>query len=139
MNASTTTSLVSAEVMASMDESGLIQPEPVLTVELTEEEEEEQMQVRWEIIRAIRHKDMEKLAKLQRKMIMSSSILKVLKELMGANYIRKQGYDTRDADLAFGPGWLDEDDGGPFYDENGKLRRIDPWTFKKHFLNKPCR
>ena len=116
----------------------LIEPIPILSVELTDEERDEQSKVRDELIRAT-GVDEEKARELRKQMIFPAHMLRMFKELMGAGFIREQGYDTRDADLVFGPGWLDEDDGGPFLDENCKARRIEPWVFRKHFLNKRVR
>lgn len=36
--------------------------------------------------------------------------LQVLKELFGADYIRRRGYNTELADAKYGPDWLDKDD-----------------------------
>ena len=81
-------------------------------VEMTEEERQEQRNLRWEYLRAIT-RDRKKADEIQRKMIFPASILKTIKKLRGADHIRKKGYNTVDADLVYGPGWLDEDDGGP--------------------------
>ena len=86
---------------------------PDFAVQLTEEEWDEQDDLSEEYIDAIVGRDSKKVAELQRKIIFPSFILKALKKLNGADYIRKEGYNTVDADLVYGPGWLDVDDGGP--------------------------
>ena len=81
-------------------------------VKMTVAEWSEQQKLMAEYIPAIT-RDRKKAAEIQRKLIFPSYILKAFKKLMGADYIRKEGYNTVDADLVYGPGWLDEDDGGP--------------------------
>ena len=90
------------------DESGA----PTYAVQMTDEEWEEQKALMSEYIPAIT-RDKERADELQRKIIFPSFILKALKRLRGADHIRKEGYNTVDADLVYGPGWLDVDDGGP--------------------------
>ena len=82
-------------------------------VQLTDEEWDEQRALRGELIKAIRMRDRKRADELRPKMIVPSYLLKALKRLRGADHIRKRGYNTVDADLVYGPGWLDEDDGGP--------------------------
>ena len=93
------------------DESGA----PTYAVQMTDEEWEEQQDFRGKYIRAIINRDRERADELQRKIIFPSYILKALKKLHGADFILKEGYNTVDADLVYGPGWLDVDDGGPLY------------------------
>ena len=93
------------------DESGA----PTYAVQMTDEEWEEQQDFRGKYIRAIINRDRERADELLRKIIFPSFILKGLKRLMGADHIREEGYNTVDADLVYGPGWLDEDDGDPLY------------------------
>ena len=92
------------------DESGA----PTYAVQMTDEEWEEQKALMSEYIPAIT-RDKERADELQRKIIFPSYILKALKKLHGADFILKEGYNTVDADLVYGPGWLDVDDGGPLY------------------------
>ena len=92
------------------DESGA----PTYAVQMTDEEWEEQKALMSEYIPAIT-RDKERADELQRKIIFPSYILKALKKLHGADFILKEGYNTVDADLVYGPGWLDEDDGDPLY------------------------
>ena len=94
---------------APMGESGT----PTYAVQMTDEEWEEQQDLRGKYIRAIINRDKERADELQRKIIFPSYILKALKKLHGADFILKEGYNTVDADLVYGPDWLDEDDGGP--------------------------
>ena len=102
------------------DESGA----PTYAVQMTDEEWEEQKALMSEYIPAIT-RDKERADELQRKIIFPSFILKAIKRLMGADHIRDEGYNTVDADLVYGPGWLDEDDGGPvsIYAEANKHKR----------------
>ena len=87
-------------------------PPEIYAVKMTAEEWKEQQNLMRELVRAVTQ-DRNKVDELQRKVIFPSFILKTEKLLMGADYIRKKGLNTIDADLAYGPGWLDEDDGGP--------------------------
>ena len=107
------------------DESGA----PTYAVQMTDEEWEEQQDFRGKYIRAIINRDRERADELQRKIIFPSFILKGLKRLMGADHIRDEGYNTVDADLVYGPGWLDEDDGDPvsiYAEPNKGKRRVKP-------------
>ena len=89
-------------------------PRPrALVVQLTEEEQQEQCRLLDEFGEAIVQRDRKREQEILPKIIWHAFILKNIKRLMGANHIRKEGYNTVDADLAYGPGWLDEDDGGP--------------------------
>ena len=93
-------------------------------VKMTADEWKEQEQLLKEYAHAVT-RDKKRADELQRKIIFSSFILKSLKRLMGADHIRKEGYNTVDADLVYGPGWLDEEDGGPlsmFAEENKRKR-----------------
>ena len=82
-------------------------------VQLTEEEWLEQTRLLAEHSNAVAVGDREKADGLLPFIIYPSYLLKATKKLLGADYIRKMGYNTVDADLVYGPGWLDEDDGGP--------------------------
>ena len=96
-----------------------------LAVQLTEEEWEEQADLFYEYACAI-GKDEKKASEILPKLIWPAWMLKSMKKSMGANYIRKNGYNTIDADLVYGPGWLDEDDGGPTsrYSEDYKPQEV---------------
>ena len=82
-------------------------------VQLTDEEWDEQGDLTNEYIKALGEEDEVKSAELRRRIIFPSYLLRGMKKLEGAEFIREQEYNTVDADLVFGPGWLDEDDGGP--------------------------
>ena len=101
-----------------MSESAMIgsTKRKTFAVELTEEGWQEQRRLRGEFIHAIT-RDKKRADELLPKLIFPSYLLKGLKKLMGADHIRKEGYNTVDADLVYGPGWLDEDDGGPTVNE----------------------
>ena len=83
---------------------------PVL--QLTKEEWQEQADLLLEYTYCIT-RDKARADELRPRIICPASVLKTIKRMMGANYIRKEGYNTIEADLVYGPGWLDEDDGGP--------------------------
>ena len=83
-----------------------------LAVQLTQEEWDEQDRLLGEYISCIM-KDKKRAAEIRPKIIWPAWLLKATKKSMGATYIRMKGYNTTDADLVYGPGWLDEDDGGP--------------------------
>ena len=86
-------------------------PPALYAVKMTAEERAEQQALQFEFMDAIRARDREKTDEIERRMIYPSFILKGIKEIMGADYIREMGLNTTDADLVYGPGWLDEDDG----------------------------
>ena len=87
-------------------------PQAAYTVQLTEEEWQEQSKLLMEYVVALTE-DKDRALELRARLVWPAKILKTLKKLMGANHIRKEGYNTVDADLLYGPDWLDEDDGGP--------------------------
>ena len=86
---------------------------PDFAVQLTDTQRQEQRNLRGEFISAIRQRNKAKARKILPRLIFPSYILKAIKKLHGADYIRKEGYNTVDADLVYGSGWLDIDDGGP--------------------------
>ena len=108
---------------ATMD--GAPTPQEAYAVQLTDEEWHEQEELLYEYVCAIT-RDRKKADKIRPKLVWPAWMLKSIKRRMGANYIRKKGYNTVDADLVYGPGWLDEDDGGPTsrYSEDYKPRRV---------------
>ena len=87
-------------------------PPGVYAVKMTAEEWAEQQALMGEYVGAIT-RDRKRADELRPKIIHPSFILKALKSLRGADYIREAGLNTVDADLVYGPGWLDEDDGDP--------------------------
>ena len=93
----------------------------LVSVLLTQAEWDEQARLFIEYSHCQRQ-DMKRAAEYHPKIIWPAWLLKADKHLMGANHIRKKGYNTMDADLTYGPGWLDEDDGGPIckYSEDYK-------------------
>ena len=58
-------------------------------------------------------RDRKRAAEILPKIIWHAQLLKNIKRLCGADYIREEGLNTIDADTLYGPGWLDEYDGGP--------------------------
>ena len=86
-------------------------PPELYAVKMTAEEWAEQQALEFELLDALRARDKEKTNEIRRRMIYPSFILKGIKRVMGADYIREVGLNTVDADLVYGPGWLDEDDG----------------------------
>ena len=87
-------------------------PQEDYAVQLTEEEWREQDRLMEEYADAI-IRDSEEADEILPKLVWPAFILKATKKLHGADFIRKKGYNTVDADLVYGPGWLDVDDGGP--------------------------
>ena len=104
---------------AAMNEADVLDD---FTVQLTDEEWGEQDRLLVEYLNAITGRDRKRADELRPQIVFASFHLKWLKKLMGASHIRKEGYNTIDADLAYGPDWLDEDDGGPecMYSEDYK-------------------
>ena len=86
-------------------------PPELYAVKMTAEEWAEQEDLQLEFLDAIKARDREKSGEIRRRMIYPSFILKGIKKIRGADYIREAGLNTTDADLVYGPGWLDEDDG----------------------------
>ena len=101
-----------------------------LAVQLTEEEWEEQADLFYEYACAI-GKDEKKASEILPKLIWPAWMLKSMKKSMGANYIRKNGYNTIDADLVYGPGWLDEDDGGPTCEYSEDYKPLGKYEFPR--------
>ena len=95
-----------------MNEATMTAPSNLYAVKMTAEEMDAQRKLWVEYVPAIT-RDRKRAAELRRQIIFPSFILKSTKRLMGADFIRKHGLNTVDADLVYGPGWLDEDDGGP--------------------------
>ena len=86
-------------------------PPELYAVKMTTEEWAEQEALQFEFMDAIKARDREKKDEIRRRIIYPSFILQGIKEIRGADYIREAGLNTTDADLVYGPGWLDEDDG----------------------------
>ena len=87
-------------------------------VQLTEEEWLEQDRLAEEFSDAIVSGDRKLADEVLPKIIWPSFMLKATKKLFGADYIRKRRYNTTDADMVYGPGWLDIEDGGPAIKRN---------------------
>ena len=106
--------------------NGAPTPQEDYAVQLTDEEWHEQAKLDEEYVDAIVQRDRKKADEILPKLIWPAWMLKCMKKSMGANYIRKNGYNTIDADLVYGPGWLDEDDGGPTstYSEDYKPQEV---------------
>ena len=83
-----------------------------MAVPLTVKEWEEQGRLLAEYARCVT-RDRKRAAEILPKIIWHAQLLKNIKRLSGADYIREEGLNTIDADTLYGPGWLDEDDGGP--------------------------
>ena len=73
----------------------------------------EEDQAFMDYVYAIRRRDFEAADKLIPKMKFPACHLMAGKKLFGAEFIRKYGYNTEEADKKYGPGWLDRDDGPP--------------------------
>lgn len=87
-------------------------PRHLLAARLTQAEWDEQDKLLAEYVSCITQ-DRQRAAEILPKIIWPANLLKVKKKSLGASHIRKEGYNTLDADLAYGPDWLDVDDGGP--------------------------
>ena len=70
-------------------------------------------QAAMDYVYAIRRRDFKAADKLIPKMKFSACSLMSGKKLFGADFIRKYGYNTEEADKKYGPDWLDRDDGPP--------------------------
>ena len=65
---------------------------------------------------AMDHGGLEEAKPFIRKIKFPACSLMATKKLFGADYIRKEGLNTEEADAKYGPGWLDEDHGEPEID-----------------------
>ena len=74
------------------------------------QQEEDQMDLIAEMIDALGRKDRKKAAELRPKIKFTAESLMAGKKLFGADFIRKRGYNTENADAKYGPGWLDSED-----------------------------
>ena len=93
-------------------------------IEISEEEYQRRRQDEMlaAILKAMREDDEDALAELWPQFRPSARILTFAKRVLGAAWIRRLGIDTRNADEAYGPGWLD-DPAYPDYDELTSIRR----------------
>ena len=78
-------------------------------IEISEEEMErrERRRIRTMISEAERRGDREEARRLERQFAPQAEVLMHAKELGGADFVRRAGWDTRHADKEYGPGWLD--------------------------------
>ena len=79
-------------------------------VELTQEETNERIDQVAEFTKALNNGDEEAAADLRTKIKWPAWSLMSGKKVLGADYIRKKGYNTELADRKFGTGWLDRED-----------------------------
>ena len=87
----------------------------------------EEDQAFMDYVYAIRRRDFEAADKLIPKMKFPACHLMAGKKLFGAEFIRKYGYNTEEADKKYGPDWLDRDDGPPAlpsFRASGRLSRM---------------
>jgi hypothetical protein len=54
---------------------------------------------------------------------MTPYLAKIWKEKLGAEALRKSGWNLAEADLEFGPGWLDRENDPPWWVKNKANRR----------------
>ena len=66
--------------------------------------------------------DREEFKRLTRKFKFRAESLMATKKFFGADYIRKEGLNTENADIKYGPGWLDKDDGPPIIERFDRAR-----------------
>jgi hypothetical protein len=83
---------------------------------------------RSEIFRKAR--ELREAGKLEESMAMSKTcpltpfLARIWKEKLGADTLRKSGWNLAEADLEVGPGWLDRNDDVPWWvDEKGKYAK----------------
>ena len=83
---------------------------PTITIEVTEEQLEarRQLKIIGQLCAAEERGDEAAVLELNKQFAPLASTLLHAKEVAGADWIRKEGYDTRHADEKYGPGWLDE-------------------------------
>ena len=74
---------------------------------------EEQHKIRQQWLAALGRGDQEEADNLYRQLRPSAEGLMAKKKLFGADYIRRKGFNTVNADKKYGPGWLDKDHGPP--------------------------
>ena len=82
-----------------------------LEVVLTEEQIRslpEQLQVAYRIVEALDRDDEDEALEWQKKLSPPAEVLLAAKEAAGAEWVKKQGYITREADEMYGAGWLDK-------------------------------
>ena len=75
-----------------------------------EGQEENQMDLLADFIEAVGRKDYKRTDELRPKIKFAASSLMATKRMFGADYIRRRGYNTENADAKYGPGWLDRED-----------------------------
>ena len=80
---------------------------PWIEVSEEEMEREERMRIRTLIADADERGDKEEASRLRRQFAPQAEVLMSMKEIAGADCVRRIGWDTRHADKEFGPGWLD--------------------------------
>ena len=85
----------------------------------------EEDQAFMDYVYAIRRRDFEAADKLIPKMKFPACHLMAGKKLFGAEFIRKYGYNTEEADKKYGPDWLDRDDGPPAL-PSFRVRKTEP-------------
>ena len=80
----------------------------------------EQHRIRQQWLAALDRGDKKEAKRIFRKLKHSAESLMAGKKLFGADYIRREGLITENADKKYGPGWLNKDDGIPFMDRFGE-------------------
>ena len=76
----------------------------------TQEEIDEELALVDEFLEAFERDDREKIAECRKKIKYEASSLMAMKKTLGADHVRKHGYNTEKADKVYGPGWLDRED-----------------------------
>ena len=82
----------------------------------------EQHRIRQQWLAALDRGDKKEAKRIFRKLKHSAESLMAGKKLFGADYIRREGLITENADIKYGPGWLDRDDGPPIIERFDRAR-----------------
>ena len=88
-----------------VDAAGQVGPQ-----EQHERQKEDQMDLMAEFLDALGRDDDKRADELRPKIKFTAGSLMATKRLFGADYIRRRGYNTENADAKYGPGWLDREE-----------------------------
>ena len=82
----------------------------------------EQHRIRQQWIAAQDRGDKEEAKKFLRQLKFRAESLMATKKFFGADFIREEGLNTENADIKYGPGWLDKDNGPPIIERFDRAR-----------------
>ena len=93
------------------------------TTEIKFDEEYYEQHAIWlDWIAALDRGDREEAKRLRSKLKPMAQGLMAGKKLFGADFIRREGYNTENADKKYGPDWLEKDDGPPILSRFNVMR-----------------